>query len=191
MSEEQIAAQNNNEVAKEAVVTDTIEKVATETAEVKEGQVEETKKEAESNVVDDYVLKPMEGVTFNEDLTKVITDVAKAEGIPQASLQKVVDQYAAKVQEMQTQQFAAWEKESETAFGDKKDEILTVAGMGLKKFDPTGALAKDLDNTGLGNKKEWIEFFAAIGRSTKEATPVEGNPAKGGTFLDSMYPNMK
>ena len=189
------AAQNTNDAAQTEVAA-TEEKTAAqaETAEPKQETSTETKSETAQAEEPAFDLKLPEGIQWDEGLKNNFVEMAKADGIKPETAQKLVDLHLKTMQdivEKQRQTVDGWAQEAEKTFGDKKDEVLSAAAKGLAQFDKTGALRADLEATGLGNKKEWIDLFRALGAATKEGDFVEGNPAKGGSFLDELYPSMK
>lgn len=185
------AAQNTNDAAQDGAVETTVDTAADHAEEPK---APEEPKASEEATPAEFELKLPDGITFDEPLKNEFLDLAKAEGIKPETAQKLVDLQLKTMQglmQKQQQQFDEWAAESENAYGDKKDDVLNAAAKGLAQFDPTGKLRADLEATGLGNKKEWIDLFQSLGAATKEGDFVEGNPAKGGNFLDSLYPTMK
>lgn len=189
------AAQNTNDAAKaEAVDIEAKNAAQEEPAEAKKEAATEAEQEGLKAEEAAFDLKLPEGIQWDEGLKNSFVEMAKTDGIKPDTAQKLVDLHLKTMQgiaERQRQTIDGWAQESEKTYGDKKDEVLSAAAKGLAQFDKTGALRADLEATGLGNKKEWIELFRALGAATREGDFVEGNPAKGGSFLDSLYPTMK
>jgi arginyl-tRNA synthetase len=181
------SVQETTETAEET----TVDKAEEQTTVQKEST--ESKGE-ESTDAAAYDLKTPEGFQVDSAMQESFVALAKEAGLKPELAQKVADLHFSVIQKAQesfNQTVEGWAKESEAAYGDKKEAVLEQAKNALSRFDPSGELAKDLSATGLGNKKAWIDLFAGLGAQTKEGSFVEASPAKAGGFLDKMYPTMR
>lgn len=79
----------------------------------------------------------------------------------------------------QTKQMQEWELKLRTDLGQKYDETLNYAKLGLKQFG-NEHIAQLLDESGLGSHPEVVKLFAAIGHKLSDDTARGGAGGTGG-----------
>lgn len=128
-------------------------------------------KAAEAKAPEAYEFKAPEGRTFDEQIIKEYSDVAKELNLTQEHAQKLLDRIAPKLQERQMQQLEAVRTEwAEAATADKEfggeklQENLAIAKTALDKFG-TPELRSLLNQSGLGNNPEVIRFMYRAGKA--------------------------
>lgn len=128
-------------------------------------------KAEEAKAPETYEFKAPEGQTFDEQIIKEYSDVAKELNMPQEHAQKLLDRLAPKLAERQMQQLEAVKTEwAEAATADKEfggeklQENLAIAKTALDKFG-TPELRSLLNQSGLGNNPEVIRFMFRAGKA--------------------------
>lgn len=88
-------------------------------------------------------------------------------------------------------------KETEAAFkkewGAKYAENIQIVQRGMRSFG-TEELIKDIETSGIGNKKSVIELFHKLGQMTREDSAIRGAGSRGNPGEDvagAMYPSMR
>jgi hypothetical protein len=95
-------------------------------------------------------------------------------GIPAADAQKLGDAFfqqemaKAKAEEAKLQ---GWENETKTRLGANLDRELNHARYALRELDPNGALAKTLEESGLGSHPEMVVLLSKVGSMLSERGP--------------------
>lgn len=127
---------------------------------------------------------PTEGHTFDSEVLKAYSEVARELNLTQESAQKVIDKLAPVMQTRQQNAIEAARTEWREAAkadkefgGDKLTESLKVAKTALDKFG-TPELRKLLDESGAGDHAELIRFMVRVGKAISPDTIVtEGGSA--------------
>ena len=148
-------------------------------------------------VPDKYEFKAPDGQQFDTAVVEAYSGVAKELGLTQEAAQKVLDKVAPVMQQRQVAQIEAVRQQwlSDTKAnpdfgGPKGEENLGVAKKALERFG-TPELQKLLNETGLGNRLEILQWALKVGKAISPdgfvsgtASVPESDPAK------RMYPNM-
>ena len=192
-----------SETASEQTKTESDSTSKTLIAESKEPTDEsasEVAKQAENKKEIEYTdWKLPEGYTLHETINTEFKGIAKELGLTQEQAQKLVDiqarvasEEAKRQDSIYDQEALEWKKESEKAFGSSLKSEIAYAVKAFKTFDPTGSVLKFIDETRVGNRKDFIEFFSKIGKALSEDTLNEGKQrVVKKTDAEIFYPNMK
>lgn len=143
-------------------------------------------KAAEAKAPETYEFKAPEGRTFDDQIIKEYSDVAKELNMPQEHAQKLLDRLAPKLQERQMERLEAVRTEwAEAATADKEfggeklQENLALAKTALDKFG-TPELRSLLNESGLGNNPEVIRFMFRAGKAISGDRFVGADVGAGG-----------
>lgn len=155
------------------------------TAEVKQGAPE--KYEA---------FKLPEGMNLDSEANEKFVSLAKSLNLSQEQAQGLVSlqaEISAKQQQDVLSNYQntvrAWKDETVKALGpDYKKEI----GVAVKAIDRFGSpeLKQLLEDTGLGNNKEFVQFAVKVGKAISEGSFVDGKSGASKTDAEIFYPEM-
>ncbi len=131
-------------------------------------------------VPEKYEFKLPEGMTLDTDASGKFEVLAKEIGLTQEQAQKLVDiqfdltkkqadAFQAGVQEM----IDGWKTETITMLGANKDKELSFAAKALNQFG-TPEFRQLIDDTGLGNHKDFVSFMIKAGKAISEDNFLEG-----------------
>lgn len=151
----------------------------------------------------EYQFQAPEGMELDTAAVEAFTPVAQELGLNQEQAQKLVDLYATRVQENQTEQSEAWARQLDQWVDDLKndpeiggrnfDSSLRDAGRAMDKF-ATPELRSFLDESGLGNHPELVKLMAKIGKEVGEDNLISPpgssgtqQPAGDKTYADILY----
>lgn len=161
-----------------------------------------TEKPASTGAPEKYVdFKLPEGMTADKATMDAFTPVAKELNLTQDQAQKLVDLQANAIANQQNANLAHfnkirddWKNETIQALGPNHKEELAAAARFVDRFG-TPELRKLLNDTGLGNNKDFVQAFIKAGKAISEDKFVEGKRDGGGPAQKSaaqiIYPNMK
>lgn len=171
-----------------------------------EGKDAASDKDSKASVVPEKYedFKFPEGFEAPEGFGSEISTLAKELGLDQEKAQSLADKAAGLVKASAESVKATvdnakveWESQLKTDpqyGGDKLNENLAIAKVGLKAFDPEGKLLAVLEQSGLGSHPEMVKTFIRIGQTVKETDMVTSSKGAAGNppSLEKMlYPNMK
>tara|TARA_R110000787_G_C13443394_1_gene446760 strand:- start:39437 stop:40072 length:636 start_codon:yes stop_codon:yes gene_type:complete len=137
-------------------------------------------------------------IVLNEQVMGGAAELFKADGLTQAQAQKYIDLAADLVQQTSEGQAGAYEQQKQGWYdqskadpdfgGDKFDETVGLAQLGLSKVG-TPELNALLQETGLGNHPEIIRAMRNVGNLMKEDNPGGGLPnSKQSDRISTLYP---
>lgn len=160
---------------------------------------EVVKEEQKEIVYEDFKLP--EGVKLDEKFSTEFKTVAKELGLDQTQAQKLVDlqtnftkDYSTNIDNQFKAQVAEWESESITMLGADYKAKLGVVAKAMNNHG-TPEFRKLLNETGLGNHKEVVNFFYNIGTKMSESKMRDGgsasNQPSNKTLSEKHYPNTK
>ena len=138
-----------------------------------------------------------EGAEVNQPRLDEFKTLAKEYNLSQEKAQGLIDLQAKleednadKLLEAYEKTKEGWMKESIKELGADYKKELVFAEKTIAKFG-TSDLRKVLNDTGLGNHKELVNFFVKVGKTISEDTFVEGEQkGKLKTDAELFYPNM-
>ncbi len=147
-----------------------------------DAEADQAKSKEENIEYSDFVLP--EGMTLNEGMLDEFKPIAKELNLTQEQAQKLVDLQTKHLKQSEEQALKEFEKLKEAY----KQESIKFLGQDYKKELSFAKKAMDsiltpeeskdlkvfLDQSGLGNKKELINFFIKVGKQVSEDSFVEG-----------------
>lgn len=172
----------------------------------KEGEAKEGD-EKPGEVPDAYELKPSEGKTLDAELVNGATETFKELGLTNDQAQKLIPLAESIVEKASTgaqEQAIAAAKAQSTKWLEEAKADETIGGDKFKSSLASSAKAMDalgfdqdfrtfLNETGIGNKREIIAAFSALGQfvgeDNKFAIGTKGAGGGGGNVAHQMYPN--
>lgn len=145
----------------------------------------------ELNIPDGMELKPEQQAAFEAQARELGLDAEKA--------QKLLDmahgnQQAAR--QMQAAQIKKWAEEAQAdpeIGGEYFNANVATANFALKTYDPDGAIARMLKETGYGNNPAVVRFFYRIGKAMGGDNVPKGDKGESAQrpLEDRLYPNWK
>lgn len=156
----------------------------------------------------DFSIKVPEGVNLDKSMIDSFTAFAKENKVSSDNAQKFFDQFLATQQkageaaqkaavEAHMEQVTKWAEEAKSdpeIGGAKFDANLAAGKKALQRFGNPG-LSKMLNETGLGNHKDVISFFAKVGKLISEDKLPGGLAGQGGgdpvNPAAVLYPSMQ
>jgi len=154
---------------------------------------------------DDIQITLPKGVELDDAMMTSFKGLAKEMGLDSAKAQKMADLYFANLQgaaakgeasrEAQVLQWAEEAKADKDIGGPNFDANLKIAQQAIRQFG-SPELAKLLNETGLGNRKELIGLFAKIGKAVSEDRMPKGAVGAGDVKSEDvpleklLYPSM-
>jgi hypothetical protein len=168
------------------------------TTELTKGQPP-TEPKGDQGLPADFVIKVPDGVRADPDVMKSFVEFARTNKVSAEATQKYADQYFADVRksaqaeaDRQLQQTTTWAEESKKAIPDF-EATLKLGQRALQKLG-SPELSKILNETGLGNHKEVISFFAKVGKFVAEDRLPGGEGSEGAADVAPetlLYPSMQ
>jgi len=158
-------------------------------------------------VPEKYEVKAPEGMQIDTEMLDAVTPILKEKGFTQDEAQKLVDVYAAKVQQAAqkqhdvamkqfNEQIEAWGKETKEMLGPEHAKALAPAVKFINTFGgkDAPAIRALLKETGLGNHKLIVGLLINAGKAIGQDSFVNGgnNPANDSpeAVRSRMYPTM-
>lgn len=134
-----------------------------------------------------------EALVLPEGVPPQIGEFAKAQGLSQGQLDATLQQFGGILQASETQKQDALRNLGEAHlknWGSEADYKLNLARRALQQNDPSGGLAKALNESGYGNHPAVLDFLVTIGTSMKEGgflkSAINRPPGKK-TVAQAMY----
>lgn len=150
-----------------------------------------------------YEFKVPEGMTLDQGLIDKVTPLFKELDLSQEQAQKLVDAYAPYAKEKFElhqkeaidsfkQTLSTWKDDTKKELGDNFDKSIKAAAKAIEKFG-SPELRTILNETGVGNHKELVKFFAKVGELISEDhfTETDSPASSGKNAEDVLYPTMK
>lgn len=174
-----------------------------------EGEKKEEPGEVKPGTVPEkYEVKAPEGMQLDTDLLEAVSPMLKEKGFTQEEAQKLVDVYAARVQQASQKQHdaamkgfddqvAAWGKETKEMLGPDSDKKMVPVFKSIKAFagPDAGAFRQLMNDTGLGNHPLMVKFLINAGKAISQDSFVDGGqPATDSSesaARERFYPSMK
>jgi len=142
--------------------------------EKKENNVQNSQQQKEIN------FKLPEDFNIDQEVFGQFKEIITKHNIPSDVAQKIIDLEINMQQKILNDNLKireSWKQETLKELGDKANEEISYAKKVLEKAGDEG-LYDILDQTGLGNNKHVIKFFAKIGRMISEDLGGDGKPSK-------------
>ena len=168
-----------------------------------EKKVEEKTPVAEVVTPEKYEFKVPEGMEVDAKLVETLTPIMKDLKLSQEQAQKLVDAYAPYIQQQakaQTEKSISeyksivneWKTEAQKELGADADKKLSLAAKAINKFG-SPELRTLLNETGVGNHKELVNFFIKVGTMISEDTFAEPHKQsnRGAEDMNILYPTMQ
>jgi len=138
-----------------------------------------------------------EGAVIDPELSAEFQKLAKEDNLSQEKAQRYVDLQAKVLQKMSdellgsfTKVVTEWKKETVDTLGPEYKKELAFASKALDKFG-TPALRQLLNKSGVGNNKDMVNAWIAIGKAISEDKLIVGAQKSGKKEdKDVFYPNM-
>lgn len=144
-----------------------------------------------------YTFKVPEGYELDKETTDEFEQHARTMGLSQDNAQKLIDlqvKVVAKAHAAQAEEFRklseSWRQEALKALGAEPQKQLAFASKAIQAYG-TPKLKEVLQESGLGNHPELVQFFVKVGQTVTE-DGLPGGAAGGGkkSTAQIMYPEM-
>ena len=162
-----------------------------------EGEQDNPKTDAESEVPEKYDFKPPEGMEFDEETINLYAEAAKEAGLSQEKADIILGKIAPHLAQQQIKAVEKVSTEWEAASradpefgGDKLNENLSVAAKAIEQF-ATPELKTLLNESRLGNNPEVIRLFYRVGKAISEDGFVSATGAPQTSDARALFPNTK
>lgn len=160
------------------------------------------KKAGETTVPEKYDIKVPDGMTLDQGMLDTFTPVFRELKLTQEQAQKLADAYAPMIKAQAEAATQARLADFQKIVGEWKDETIKALGadsakkmaLAAKAINKLGGpeLREVLNETGVGNKIELVNFFIKVGEIVSEDTFTDTNTQQPSEAdkLKVMYPSM-